>query len=74
MAEHIRRDLYADVTARILAELEAGAAPWVKPWSQTPGLNTPCNATTGRPYSGCNIVLLWLTRGQGWATAPVPDI
>ena len=21
-----------------------------------------------RPYSGCNVILLWLTRGQGWAT------
>src|SRR5713226_838706 len=46
-----RRDLYQDVTARILAELEAGAAPWVKPWSATPGQNVPCNAVTNRPYS-----------------------
>ena len=34
---HQRRDLYSDVTARIIAELERGAAPWVKPWSATPG-------------------------------------
>ena len=32
-----KRDLYKDVTARILAELEAGAPPWIKPWSATPG-------------------------------------
>lgn len=63
-----KRDLYSDVTARILAELEAGAAPWVKPWSATPGQNVPCNAATGRPYSGCNVILLWLTRGRGWPT------
>jgi antirestriction protein ArdC len=25
-----KRDLYSEVTARILAELETGAAPWVK--------------------------------------------
>lgn len=59
---------YTEVTARILAELERGAAPWVKPWSATPGQNVPQNAVTNRPYSGCNVVLLWLTRGQGWPT------
>src|SRR6266571_887873 len=58
---------YAEVTARILAELGAGAAPWVKPWSATPGANVPCNAATGRRYSGCNVVLLWLTQGR-WAS------
>jgi antirestriction protein ArdC len=42
------------VTSRILAELELGAAPWVKPWSATPGQNVPCNAVSNRPYSGCN--------------------
>jgi antirestriction protein ArdC len=31
-----KRDLYSDVTSRILAELENGAAPWIKPWSATP--------------------------------------
>src|SRR5262245_37661771 len=57
----MKRDLYAAVTGRILAELEAGAPPWVKPWSRTPGRNHPHNAATGRPYSGCNVVLLWMT-------------
>jgi antirestriction protein ArdC len=58
------RNLYADVSARILSQLEAGAAPWVKPWSQTPGQNVPHNAATGRPYSGCNVVLLWMAKGH----------
>ena len=64
----MRRDLYAEVSARIIAELEQGAAPWVKPWSATAGANTPCNAVTNRPYSGCNVILLWLARDRGWAT------
>ena len=64
----MRRDLYADVSARIIAELERGAAPWVKPWSVTPGQNTPQDAVTNRPYSGCNVILLWLARNRGWAT------
>src|SRR5437879_12615583 len=64
----VKRDLYAEVSARILAELERGAAPWAKPWSATPGQNVPQNALTNRPYSGCNVILLWLARGRGWAT------
>ena len=64
-----RRDLYSDVTSRILAELESGAAPWIKPWSATPGLNHPHNAATSRPYSGCNVVLLWMTaQRHGYST------
>ncbi|RXH06384.1 ArdC family protein [Bradyrhizobium guangzhouense] len=64
----MKRDLYADVSARIIAELEAGAAPWVKPWSATPGANTPCNAVSNRPYSGCNVVLLWMAQAAGYRT------
>jgi antirestriction protein ArdC len=62
----VKRDLYAEVSARIIAELERGAAPWVKPWSATAGQNVPQNAVTSRPYSGCNVILLWLARNHGW--------
>ena len=58
----MKRDLYAEVTARIVSELEAGATPWDKPWSTTPGGEHPCNAVSNRPYSGCNVVLLWMKR------------
>jgi antirestriction protein ArdC len=64
----MKRDLYAEVSARIVAELEAGAAPWIKPWSATPGANTPCNAVTNRPYSGSNVVLLWMAQAAGYRT------
>jgi antirestriction protein ArdC len=64
----MKRDSYAEVSTRIIAELEAGAAPWIKPWSATPGANTPCNAATNRPYSGCNVVLLWMAQAAGYRT------
>ena len=64
----MKRDLYAEVSARIVAELERGAAPWIKPWSATPGANTPCNAVSNRPYSGCNVVLLWMSQAAGYRT------
>lgn len=55
-------NLYDEVTARVVAELEAGRAPWVQPWG-TPeaktGLGLPVNALTGRAYSGVNVLILW---------------
>jgi antirestriction protein ArdC len=62
----MKRDLYAAVSARIIAELEAGAAPWIKPWSATPATNMPCNAVTNRPYSGSNVILLWIAQAAGY--------
>src|SRR3954466_13960968 len=64
----MKRDLYSEVSARIVAELEAGAAPWIKPWSATACANTPCNAATNRPHSGCNVVLLWMAQAAGYRT------
>ncbi|MGH6777884.1 MAG: ArdC family protein [Bradyrhizobium sp.] len=64
----MKRDLYSEVSARIVAELEAGASPWVKPWSASAGANTPCNAVTNRPYSGSNVVLLWMAQAAGYRT------
>jgi antirestriction protein ArdC len=64
----MKRDLYTEVSARIIAELEAGAAPWDKPWSATAGANSPCNAVSNRPYSGCNVVLLWMAQAAGYRT------
>jgi antirestriction protein ArdC len=45
----MKRDLYAEVSAHIVAELERGAAPWTTPWSATAGANMPCNAVSNRP-------------------------
>jgi antirestriction protein ArdC len=60
------RDIYRAVTDQIVAELKAGVRPWIQPWSQTPGLNIPANAVSGRPYSGVNTLLLWTARHHGW--------
>ncbi|HEY5282166.1 MAG TPA: ArdC family protein, partial [Polyangia bacterium] len=50
-------DIYAETTARIVAALEQGVAPWVRPWST--GVDSlPFNVCTRRPYRGVNIVLL----------------
>lgn len=62
------RDLHQEITDKIVAELETGTAPWIKPWRATAGLNQPMNITTKRPYSGVNVVLLWMAmQSNAWA-------
>ena len=51
-------DLYATVTQRIIAALEAGTPPWQCPWRRDGADARPANATTGRPYRGVNVLLL----------------
>lgn len=60
-ANRERANLYDEVTAKIIAELEAGRFPWVQPWGRAEGTGPglPRNALTARPYSGINILILW---------------
>ena len=59
MKDH-RLSLYAEVTQRIIAELEAGRVPWVQPWDASRCACTmPGNAVSGRGYSGINVLILW---------------
>ena len=52
--------LYDEVTATIVAQLEAGTFPWVQPWSTSAaGVGLPRNAATRRSYSGVNVLILW---------------
>lgn len=63
-------DLYQAVTDKILAQMEQGTAPWVRPWS-TPDGGMPFNAVSGKAYRGINVMLLWApagASGNGWMT------
>jgi antirestriction protein ArdC len=73
--EERRGNLYAEVTARVIAELEQGRLPWVQPWEGAAcGCTMPENGATGRRYSGINVLILWsavIERGYGsqrWLT------
>ncbi len=66
----MNKDIYQQITDKIIAALETGTAPWVKPWSSH---GAPRNAITNREYSGINTLLLamspyanplWLTYKQ----------
>lgn len=61
-----RRSLYAEVTGRVIAELEQGRLLWVQPWdSAACGCTMPANAVTGRRYSGINVLILWAAVIEG---------
>jgi antirestriction protein ArdC len=69
-----RTSVYERVTESILAALEEGVAPWVRPWSGGGNPGLPYNLTSQRRYSGVNVLLLWdaaLTHGDqsaAWIT------
>ncbi|CDN94499.1 MULTISPECIES: ArdC family protein [Rhizobium/Agrobacterium group] len=72
-----RANLYDEITGKIVAELQAGRFPWVQPWGTSAAkapLGLPRNASSGRNYSGINILILWGAivqhgfPGQGWLT------
>lgn len=55
------RDLHQEVTDRIVEMIEAGTAPWQRPWDRArhPGVPAfPINAATGKTYRGVNVLLL----------------
>ena len=72
-----RTNLYSEVIDKIITELEAGRVPWVQPWGTAAAkapLGLTKNASTGRTYSGINVLFLWgavIERGfsgQSWLT------
>ncbi|MDB4725907.1 zincin-like metallopeptidase domain-containing protein [bacterium] len=69
-----KRDVYQEVTNTIIAQLEAGTAPWQKSWSGNGG-GFP-QRVTGQDYRGINVLLLamqgrshptWMTYKQAEA-------
>ena len=61
------RDIYQEVTDRIVNALEEGVAPWVRPWA---GAGFPRNGGSKRPYHGINVFLLWLTAQERGYRSP----
>lgn len=49
------KDVYAEVTARIVDQLEQGVIPWKKPWIAS---GAAISHSTGKPYSLLNQILL----------------
>jgi antirestriction protein ArdC len=56
-----RTDVYARVTAEIVAAIEAGAGAWRMPWHHDGAATArPTNVASGKRYRGINTVALWV--------------
>jgi len=56
-----RSDIYTRITDKIVADLEQGVRPWLKPWSaeHAAGKITRPLRHNGIPYNGINVIMLW---------------
>jgi antirestriction protein ArdC len=66
------KDLFAEVTERIVADLEKGVRPWRQPWSngRSGDVALPIRAN-GVRYRGINTVLLWAEAMHKGFASPV---
>lgn len=69
----MRADVYQRITDQIVAELEKGVRPWMKPWNSehaTGRITRPLRAN-GIPYRGINVVMLWAAAEAAGYAAPI---
>ena len=73
MSNTERQDVYTRITSKIIASLEQGVRPWMKPWNaeHTAGRITRPLRHNGQPYSGINILMLWASAVEQGFTAPI---
>ena len=67
----MREDVYTRITDRIVADLEQGVRPWLKPWNaeHAAGRITRPLRHNGLVYSGINVLMLWTEAVErGYAT------
>jgi len=69
----MKTDIYERVTAQIVAQLEKGERPWMKPWDaeHAAGRITRPLRANGVAYRGINILLLWGAALEQGFTAPL---
>jgi antirestriction protein ArdC len=68
-----RTDVYTRVTDAIIAELEKGVRPWLKPWNaeHMAGKITRPLRFNGQPYKGINVLMLWGSAMTQGFSAPI---
>ena len=66
-------DIYQRVTDQIVAELEKGTRPWLKPWNaeHAAGRITRPLRANGIPYRGINVLMLWASATERGYAAPL---
>ena len=66
-------DVYQRITDHIVAELEKGVRPWLKPWNaaHAAGRITRPLRASGIPYRGINVLMLWAAATAQGFSAPL---
>lgn len=66
-------DVYTRVTDKIIAELEKGERPWMRPWNaeHAAGKITRPLRHNGLPYAGINVLMLWVEAEEKGYSAPI---
>ena len=69
----LKADVYERITNQIVAELEKGVRPWLKPWNaeHSAGRITRPLRGNGIPYRGINVVMLWSEAMEKGYAAPI---
>ncbi len=68
-------DVYRKITEQVLAAIERGTVPWIRPWDASGvegALAAHRNVSSGKAYRGINMLLLWMAgrnyRSTFWGT------
>ena len=66
-------DVYTRVTGKILADLEKGVRPWMKPWNAEHAAGSIIRPLrfNGIPYAGINVLMLWSEAEDKGYSAPI---
>ena len=70
---NMRKDVYQDITDRIVGALEQGVRPWHRPWNagHAAGRITRPLRGNGIPYHGINVLMLWSEAMEKGYAAPI---
>lgn len=69
----MRTDVYQKITDQIVTALEQGVRPWHQPWKvehSTGRISRPLRST-GTPYQGINVLMLWSAAIEKGYAAPI---
>jgi antirestriction protein ArdC len=69
----MKQDIYERITGKIVADLEQGVRPWMKPWNaeHAAGRITRPLRGNGIPYNGINVIMLWSAAMAAGYSAPI---
>ena len=67
-----KHDIYSEVTAKLIAAIEANPGEPMLPWRKSAGpLWLPINALTGKRYNGINVISLWVAAECAGYASPI---